>query len=46
MKPMSNGARLGVLAAAVVLLAGVAAGYTALAADRAATPPAAPTGTA
>lgn len=45
MKPMSNGARLGVLAAAVVLLAGVAAGYTALAADRAATPPAAPTGT-
>jgi hypothetical protein len=40
MKPMSNGARIGVLAAAVLLLGGVAAGYTALAADRTAAPPA------
>ncbi|MEV4513304.1 hypothetical protein AB0K00_30545 [Dactylosporangium sp. NPDC049525] len=38
MRPMSNGVRFGVLGVAVVLLAGVAAGYTALAADRAAPP--------
>ncbi len=43
MRPMSDGARLGVLAAAVVVLAGAAAGYTALAADRATTPPPAAT---
>ncbi|MET7419047.1 hypothetical protein [Dactylosporangium sp. NPDC005555] len=41
MTQLSNGARIGILAAAVVVLAGVAAGYTALAADRAEPAPAA-----
>lgn len=42
MRPMTNGVRLAVLAVAVALLAGAAAGYTALAADRAGTRPATP----